>query len=206
MAEQIERYDAQDITVIFEGGRCIHSRMCVLGLPGVFVPNAVGPWIHPETASAEAVAAIAQSCPSGAIRYERHDGAAQESPPDVNTVRIRENGPLAFHAELAVAGDRSAYRATLSSCGGLRGHGRTGHSGYARARTTQWAARGHADTERSFDGRRLRGDRLRHGPHGRKEREDIPVPLRRLAEQTLLRRCALENRFSRLSEPSADAG
>jgi CDGSH-type Zn-finger protein/uncharacterized Fe-S cluster protein YjdI len=117
MPEPIERYDSQAITVLFEGSRCIHSRMCVLGLPGVFVPNAVGPWIHPENASAEAVTEIAHSCPSGAIRYERHDGAAQETPPAVNTVRVRESGPLAFHAELSVAGDKNTYRATLCRCG-----------------------------------------------------------------------------------------
>ena len=35
----------------------------------------------------------------------------------MNTVRAWENGPLAFHAELDVAGDTSTYRATLCRCG-----------------------------------------------------------------------------------------
>jgi CDGSH-type Zn-finger protein len=117
MADAGERYDGTHISVIFDATRCIHSRNCVLGLPEVFVPNAAGPWIHPDKATAEAVTAVALSCPSGAIRYARHDGAAQESPPSVNTVRIRENGPLAFHAELTVAGDATSSRATLCRCG-----------------------------------------------------------------------------------------
>ena len=35
----------------------------------------------------------------------------------MNTVRIWENGPLAFHARLDIAGDQSSFRATLCRCG-----------------------------------------------------------------------------------------
>lgn len=42
------------------------------------------------------MAALAANCPSSAITYERLDGGANESPPLVNVVRIRENGPLAM--------------------------------------------------------------------------------------------------------------
>jgi CDGSH-type Zn-finger protein/uncharacterized Fe-S cluster protein YjdI len=117
MANEIETTHGAQISIVTEMSRCIHSRNCVLGLPGVFVPNAPGPWVHADGAAAEAVAAVARSCPSGALRYHRKDGGPQESPPDVNTVRIRENGPLAFYAELDVAGDRSSFRATLCRCG-----------------------------------------------------------------------------------------
>jgi len=40
-----------------------------------------------------------------------------KSPPLVNTVRIRENGPLAVHAPHSIAGQPSALRATLCRCG-----------------------------------------------------------------------------------------
>lgn len=106
----------EKIDIGFYGKRCIHSRNCVLGQPHVFVPNAPGEWIHPDAASAEQIVAIAESCPSGAITYRRKDGGAQERPPVVNTVRIRENGPLAFHAEIALNGEVS-FRATLCRCG-----------------------------------------------------------------------------------------
>jgi CDGSH-type Zn-finger protein/uncharacterized Fe-S cluster protein YjdI len=97
--------------------RCIHSRNCVLGDPRVFVPNAPGPWIHPEAAAVERVAELAHACPSGAITYERTDGAPGEQPPQVNTVRVLENGPLAFRAEMLFHGGGSALRATLCRCG-----------------------------------------------------------------------------------------
>lgn len=120
MTGRIEEYRGREITLRIEGGRCIHSRRCVLGRPDVFVPNVEGAWVHPDAAPAEAVAALAKACPSGAISYRRNDGGAEEAPPAVNTVHVRENGPLAVHADLEVGGDLSTYRATLCRCGRSR--------------------------------------------------------------------------------------
>jgi CDGSH-type Zn-finger protein/uncharacterized Fe-S cluster protein YjdI len=116
MAE-IEEVRGKDVTIRFDGSRCIHARQCVLTLPSVFVPNVEGDWIHPDAASAEAIAALAHNCPSGAIAYERHDGGPQEAAPLVNTLRLRENGPLAVHAPLSIAGAPAGFRATLCRCG-----------------------------------------------------------------------------------------
>jgi CDGSH-type Zn-finger protein/uncharacterized Fe-S cluster protein YjdI len=106
-----------DVVIHFDAKRCIHARNCVLGHPDVFVPNIEGEWIRPDAVSAEEVALLARQCPSGAIQYERLDGAANEPAPVVNTVRIRENGPLAFNAPLTIAGEDAGYRATLCRCG-----------------------------------------------------------------------------------------
>ena len=113
----IETVDGKKVRIIFEGAKCIHSRGCVLSRPDVFVPNVKGEWIHPDAATPEAVAELAHQCPSGAIRYERLDGVPGEAPPKVNTVRVRENGPLAFHGALDIAGQPRAIRATLCRCG-----------------------------------------------------------------------------------------
>lgn len=120
MDDMIERYEGTDVTVLIHPHRCIHSRNCVMGRPDVFVPNAEGPWIHPDAAPAEEVIAIARSCPSGAIAYERHDGGLPETGPVVNTIRLRENGPLALNADLAIAGGGASLRATLCRCGASR--------------------------------------------------------------------------------------
>ena len=117
MGADAEEYAGEQVTILVRGARCIHSRNCVLDRPDVFVPNAPGAWVHPERASPEAVAALAHNCPSGAIAYARRDGGAPEVAPMVNVIRIRENGPLAVHADLGVAGDRSSFRATLCRCG-----------------------------------------------------------------------------------------
>lgn len=104
-------------TILFDAARCIHSRHCVLGWPTVFKANVEGPWIDPDAVAVEEVAAAAQACPSGAIRYERHDGGPQEAAPAVNVGVVRENGPIALRGDLLVNGDTSSRRATLCRCG-----------------------------------------------------------------------------------------
>jgi CDGSH-type Zn-finger protein/uncharacterized Fe-S cluster protein YjdI len=116
-APAVEIARGRDVTIRFEARRCIHSRHCVLDAPSVFKANTPGEWIHPDTLPAEALVAVAHSCPSGAIHYERHDGGPAEGVPAVNQLRIRENGPYAVHAPLAIAGQDDGYRATLCRCG-----------------------------------------------------------------------------------------
>lgn len=113
----VDEYRSEKIVVRNNGERCIHSRYCVLGRPDVFVPNVDGPWIKPDTHPPDTVAAQIMLCPSGALAFQRLDGGAEEQPPGVNTVRVWENGPLAFNAELNIAGDSSSLRATLCRCG-----------------------------------------------------------------------------------------
>lgn len=117
MSAKKESVPADQVTIHFEAGKCVHSRNCVLSRPDVFVPNVEGEWIHPERATPDAVATLAANCPSGAISYERFDGIANEAAPLVNTVHVRENGPLAFHGALTVAGTDTSFRATLCRCG-----------------------------------------------------------------------------------------
>ena len=117
MSDAVESVTGKWATVRFDGRLCIHSRGCVLAEPEVFRANVQGPWIDPDGASAEELMRVAINCTSGAIRVTRHDGGAQEGAPKVNTITVRENGPLAIHAEIEVAGERVAARATLCRCG-----------------------------------------------------------------------------------------
>lgn len=113
----IEQVDGKAATITFDGSRCIHARRCVLGQPNVFKANVQGAWIDPDAASPEALIYVALNCPSGAIKVTRHDGGAPEPLPPVNTVTIRENGPLAIHAPIELAGEAIGARATLCRCG-----------------------------------------------------------------------------------------
>ncbi len=121
MAEEgIEEVRSAGAMIRFESRLCIHSRNCVLGRPDVFVPNVEGEWIHPERATPDEIAELAHNCPSGAIQYQRLDGGPAEAAPQVNTVRVRENGPLAFNAPLSIAEAPAGLRATLCRCGASR--------------------------------------------------------------------------------------
>lgn len=104
------------ITVHWDGKKCIHARRCVLGLPEVFVPGTKGGWIFPDKTSADALAQVIDSCPSGALSYTRHDGGRAEAAPAVNTLRTWENGPNELHAPAQV-GDETRTRTLLCRCG-----------------------------------------------------------------------------------------
>jgi CDGSH-type Zn-finger protein/uncharacterized Fe-S cluster protein YjdI len=116
----IETVEGRALTLTFEARRCIHSRFCVTGAPTVFLANVQGPWIHPDAIDVERLAAIAQECPSGAIRYRRKDGRPDETAPPVNLAAIREAGPYSFRGQLRLAGADEGFRATLCRCGASR--------------------------------------------------------------------------------------
>jgi len=119
----IETVVGREATIHFDASKCIHSRNCVLSHPDVFVPNVQGEWIHPDAQPVEELMHLGKSCPSGAIRVVRNGVGAgvptnSDGAPLVNTVRVRENGPLAIEAELHIRGTPQASpRATLCRCG-----------------------------------------------------------------------------------------
>jgi CDGSH-type Zn-finger protein/uncharacterized Fe-S cluster protein YjdI len=113
----IETVTGESATIEFNGELCIHARRCVLSQPAVFKANVEGPWIDPDAASPEALMYVALNCPSGAIRVTRRDGGANESNPKVNTISVRENGPVAINAEIVLKGAPIGTRATLCRCG-----------------------------------------------------------------------------------------
>jgi CDGSH-type Zn-finger protein/uncharacterized Fe-S cluster protein YjdI len=116
-ADGIEEVQGKRVLLKFEAKKCIHSRQCVLSRPDVFVPNVQGEWIHPDAATPEEILEIAHACPSGAITFEAEGGVPCEHAPRVNVARVRENGPIALHADLDITGHGIAFRATLCRCG-----------------------------------------------------------------------------------------
>jgi CDGSH-type Zn-finger protein/uncharacterized Fe-S cluster protein YjdI len=113
----VEEIEAKDLTLIYEGKRCIHSRFCVTYGPKAFLANVPGPWIFPDRMPVDAMVEIAHACPSGAIRYRRKDGHADEQAPPVNLLQLREAGPYAVRANILLDGQPLGYRATLCRCG-----------------------------------------------------------------------------------------
>jgi CDGSH-type Zn-finger protein/uncharacterized Fe-S cluster protein YjdI len=114
----VDYIEGRDLTLIYEGRKCIHSRFCVTLGPKVFIANVKGPWINPDAVGTETLAEIAHLCVSGAIRYRRKDGKPDEAAPPVNLVSVRENGPYALRADIRLDGTPgSNYRLTLCRCG-----------------------------------------------------------------------------------------
>ena len=68
MEKPLQTYETPEITVTFHPNVCIHSGICVRGLPAVFDIKRKR-WVRPELASPEEVAAQVARCPSGALQY-----------------------------------------------------------------------------------------------------------------------------------------
>ena len=120
-------YVRDGITVHWEPAICQHSEHCFRGLPAVFDPKA-RPWVDVGGATADAIAATVDTCPSRALTYTRTDGALMgpngvaatpmvavgrldttagdgSAPPGDETavtVQYRQNGPLVLSGPVAV--------------------------------------------------------------------------------------------------------
>lgn len=121
MAQKVLRYKGNDISVTYDLKKCIHAAECIGGLPSAFDPKRK-PWIDPDVAEADAVAATIHRCPSGALQYKRHDGGGAEPVPDTNTAVIRADGPIHVRGRLEVRDHEGrllsdATRLALCRCG-----------------------------------------------------------------------------------------
>lgn len=107
----------KDITVFFDSQRCIHSGNCVRGLPAVFRAGAKGVWIFPDETDADALAALIETCPSGALTFDiRND--LNEKKPELNTITVEVNGPITVVADFTLNDEeQDSYRATFCRCG-----------------------------------------------------------------------------------------
>lgn len=101
MKSRIRRYEGNPGTVTYDIPRCIHVAECVRRLPAVFDPKR-RPWILPARAGADELAETVAACPTGALHFERADGAAEVTPP-VNTATVQPNGPLYVAGAIEVA-------------------------------------------------------------------------------------------------------
>lgn len=113
-------YRGKDIEVSFDLDQCIHVGECLRRLPETFALDR-RPWIAPDAASADDVAAVVERCPSGALQYQRLDGGAQEVGPAPVTVTPVRNGPLLVRGRIEMRRDDGTRevmpRATLCRCG-----------------------------------------------------------------------------------------
>ena len=78
VADKRDDYVAESITIHDNRGICAHAGRCTDGLKDVFRLKQE-PWIHANAASAAQIAAVIETCPSGALSYsiggvEHRDG------------------------------------------------------------------------------------------------------------------------------------
>ncbi len=117
-------YETDAIAVHWESSRCIHTARCLQALPQVFDVRR-RPWVDVGAANAEDLAAAVRTCPTGALRYTRTDGAPQEEPQRPTIAVPIPDGPLLVMGDLRVQDPEGETiteetRLTLCRCGNSR--------------------------------------------------------------------------------------
>lgn len=127
----VKDYEGNGIIVHWDAEQCWHSGRCVAGSPDVFDVDR-RPWITATADAADHLAAVIDTCPSGALSYTRTDGAANGrrghgadedptaarrpdeadadaddagNPASVATIRARQDGPLVVDGPVVLVGD-----------------------------------------------------------------------------------------------------
>ena len=105
MAQESKQYvyPGSAVDVRWDGRLCIHVGECTRARGALF-ESGRDPWCEPDRAEVDAVAAVVERCPTGALSYSRADAGAGESIPRENTIVVANNGPLYARGELAIEG------------------------------------------------------------------------------------------------------
>jgi uncharacterized Fe-S cluster protein YjdI len=116
----IKKYTKDDLTIVWQPQKCIHSAMCIKGLPEVF-DNKARPWVKLDGAENQLIIDQVKACPSGALSYEINDPEAKKKQEPV-TIMMLENGPLLIEGHFIITDKEgepleTKERAALCRCG-----------------------------------------------------------------------------------------
>ena len=121
--ERRDAYIGDGVTIFDDRNRCAHAGNCTTNLAAVFKRD-VEPWIEPTGASAEEIASVIRTCPSGALSYTTAPDGDPEEESLGPMVVVPPDAPYATRGVQMVAGDGSLYdlreRQALCRCGGSR--------------------------------------------------------------------------------------
>ena len=100
-----KEYTNGEVTIVWEAEKCIHSAICVRGLPNVFKPKE-RPWITIDAAGTDDLVKQVKACPSGALSYYMNAEGNHEAESLETKVEVLENGPLLVFGTLKVTRTR----------------------------------------------------------------------------------------------------
>lgn len=101
MSQKLQVYHTPDIAVTFDPSICIHSAVCIRGLPAVFDVSRAD-WVHPGAASSDDVQALVARCPSGALQAVRagHPPPKATGGGEAVSVTFTSDGPVRIRGML----------------------------------------------------------------------------------------------------------
>ena len=101
MEDIIKEYSKDDVTVVWQPKKCIHSANCWRGLPKAFNPKE-RPWITLDNVSSEEIMEQVMKCPSGALSIKSESENKSESVKTDTEIVIIKNGPLQIKGSLSI--------------------------------------------------------------------------------------------------------
>ena len=117
MADQpvTKEYTNDEVTVLWKPDQCIHSGICLKGLPKVFNLKQ-RPWVNMAAAGSEEIINLVKECPSKAlsikgVRFKEKDNSGVE-------VTLIPHGPVIIKGGATVTHrkDKEIFRETVSFC------------------------------------------------------------------------------------------
>ncbi|WP_243472873.1 (4Fe-4S)-binding protein [Winogradskyella sp. MH6] len=113
-----KEYTNGEVSVVWKAEKCIHSAMCVKGLPNVFQPKE-RPWIKIDSSTTDKIIETVKKCPSGALSYYMNDTEDKTSETLETKIEVLENGPLLIYGTLKVThkdGKKETKNKTTAFC------------------------------------------------------------------------------------------
>ncbi len=116
-----KEYTTQNLTVVWQPDLCVHSGICVKGLPEVFKPKQ-SPWIELSNADSKAIIEQVKRCPSGALTLKNISINMENPISEKVRVEVIPNGPLVIHTSCAISKPNGEIvekenRASMCRCG-----------------------------------------------------------------------------------------
>ncbi len=113
--EIVKEYSNGEVTVLWKPSQCIHSGICLKGLPKVFDLKQ-RPWVNMTAASSEEIVGLVRECPSKAlsikgVKFKEQDNSGVE-------VTIIPHGPIIVKGGATVTHrkDKEVFHETVSFC------------------------------------------------------------------------------------------
>ncbi|GHE72323.1 MULTISPECIES: (4Fe-4S)-binding protein [Roseivirga] len=111
----VKEYSNGEVTIVWKPDLCIHSGICLRGLPKVFNLKQ-RPWVQPEKANSDQIVALVRECPSKAlsvkgVRFKEKDNS------DVKVTLI-PGGPILIKGGATVTerNHKQVHRETVAFC------------------------------------------------------------------------------------------
>jgi uncharacterized Fe-S cluster protein YjdI len=123
MMEKTREYSNGEVTIVWKPKLCIHSTICVKGLPEVFNSNKK-PWINSKGASTDDLITQVNKCPSGALSYYLNNQKGEQMMSNVK-VDLMENGPIIVNGKIELKNSKGETlpaqdTVALCRCGGSK--------------------------------------------------------------------------------------